>query len=50
MNLLFSSENVNILLQTNGKRDRRPNFFPLFFFFCLFCFLVWNALIFGGVW
>ena len=36
MNLLFSSDNVNILLQTNGMRDRRPNFFPLFFFVCLF--------------
>ena len=48
MNLLFSSDNVNILLQTNGKRDRRPNFFPLFFFVCLFflffgleCFNFW---------
>ena len=39
MNLLFSSDNVNILLQTNGMRDRRPNFFPLFFF-CLFIFFV----------
>ena len=41
--LLFNSDIVNSLLETNGGRDRRPNFF--FFFF----FVVWSALIVRGV-
>ena len=45
MNLLFNSEIVNLLLETNGGWVGREPTFSFFFFF-----VVWSALIVGGRW
>ena len=39
MYLLFNSDIMNLLLKTNGERNRRPNFV---------IFVVWSTLIVGG--
>ena len=44
MNLLFNSEIVNLLLETNGGWGGREPTFSFFFF------VVWSALIVGGRW
>ena len=40
MDLLFNPDIVNLLLKTNGGRDKRPNSFT---------FVVWSTLIVGGL-